>query len=298
MSLTAHAGLVVFVAALSVTPAKHAHAQAAPPSYRSNTYYAAHGAEIAALFAASAVLNAYADGGNAGADPSWFPGDLGRRAQRNERARALSDALVALTLALPTAFTLDDGSGARFVNSQLVYAETLSLNLWLNSVVKYVARRPRPLSYAPRPSDDRSDYYVSFYSSHASMAFSAATSGAYLFSEGASDPGSRLMLWGIEFMLAGATANLRVRAGKHYYSDVLVGAVVGTGLGFGVPSLHGARRRPEPAEFAAALLGLGVGVGLSQVIPFAADDADPELAWTYTPLLAPQALGLQAQRRF
>ena len=46
-------------------------------------------------------------------------------------------------------------------------------------------------------------------------------------------------MWGFELALAGATANLRTRAGRHFYSDVIVGAIVGAGVGFAVPRLHG-----------------------------------------------------------
>lgn len=295
----AHAGFVAFVLCSSaLLTAPHALAEAAPATYRSGAYYAAHGTQIAALLTSSALLASTTASLGPGADPTWFPGDLSLRAHRNATAATISDGLLVTTLAVPVAFTLDDSSSARFVNTELVYLETLSVNLWLNSVVKVLAHRPRPYSYgARREGDSRADLNISFYSGHSSSAFAAATSGAYLFSESAHDQGSRVMLWTLEFMLAGATANLRTRAGKHYYSDVAVGALVGTGIGVAVPLLHGGTRRPEPSEIAGALLGTALGVTLTQLIPLPVDEPGAQ-GFRYSPLLAPHVLGLQALRTF
>ncbi|HET9933852.1 MAG TPA: hypothetical protein VFQ35_24275, partial [Polyangiaceae bacterium] len=82
--------------------ATFSYAQAAPAKYRSHAYYAAHGAEIAALLAGSYLLDAHG-AQSPGADPTWFPGDFAFRAHRNDRANAVSDVLVAFTLTLPPA---------------------------------------------------------------------------------------------------------------------------------------------------------------------------------------------------
>jgi hypothetical protein len=70
-------------------------------------------------------------------------------------------------------------------------------------------------------------------------------------------------------MLAGATSNLRVRAGKHFYSDVLAGAAIGTGVGVLVPALHlqGQARPLLPAEWIAIGTAPLAGALLSQVLP-------------------------------
>ncbi|MGC4094805.1 MAG: phosphatase PAP2 family protein [Polyangiaceae bacterium] len=293
MSRRAHAGFVVL--ALWLGRAAPALAQAAPDHYRGGDYYAAHGTSVAALLAGSLLLSGVTRT-QPGADPSWFPGDTSLRGRHDPLAANVSDATLVTTLAMPVAFALDDGIGARFWNRQLVYGETLALNGWLNSVVKVLAQRPRPYVYgAGRANESPRDHYVSFYSGHSSTSFAAATAGAYLFAESSLDPGSRAALWGLEFMLASTTASLRTRAGKHYYSDVLVGAAVGTSFGVLVPLLHGAERRPEPIELGAAALGLGVGLTLSQLMRF---DSESLAAWNCAPLASPASVGLQAARAF
>jgi membrane-associated phospholipid phosphatase len=47
-----------------------------------------------------------------------------------------------------------------------------------------------------------------------------------------------LPLWLGAEALAATTAVLRVEAGKHFWSDVAVGALVGSAVGYLVPELH------------------------------------------------------------
>jgi membrane-associated phospholipid phosphatase len=184
-----------------------------------------------------------------------------------------SDALAAVTVLGPLALQLrsglDEAGGAR----ALVYGETIAANLALNGVTKALVGRPRPYSYntAARAEVERDprDARLSFYSGHASTTFAAAVSGAFLFSQSSDDPVARTAVWASSLMLAGATSNLRVRAGKHFYSDVLAGAAIGTGVGVLVPALHlQARARPLlPAEWIAIGTAPLAGALLSQVIP-------------------------------
>jgi membrane-associated phospholipid phosphatase len=274
--------------ALLIAAPSRAAAQAAPDSWRSDEYYIAHSATSVALFGASALARAVVPHDQPGADFVWFPGDLAVRANRSHQAASISDIALSLAVATPVAVQLGEGVGPRFANAVLVYSETMAENVFLNSIVKLAVRRPRPYSYQSRTpeqaEDDRSDAFVSFYSGHASTAFTAAVAGSYLFAESAPSGASRNVLWATEFALAGATANLRVRAGKHYYSDVIVGSLVGSGLGIVTPLLHGATYKPSSIEVASAAGGLAFGILVSQLIPLGeAPPAATTASWTILP---------------
>jgi membrane-associated phospholipid phosphatase len=171
-------------------------------------------------------------------------------------AAVASDALLGTTVALPVALDLIDtltsaGSGRErmrgFGGDILVLAETLSLNFLANQIVKYAVRRPRPLTYDPTMSAsvrDSADAGLSFYSEHASTAFAMATSYSYLFT--LRHRHSRLVLpvWLGTHLLAAATAVLRVEAGKHFWTDVIAGALAGSSVGILCTTLH---RRLEGA---------------------------------------------------
>jgi membrane-associated phospholipid phosphatase len=256
----------------SLVPGR-ASAQAAPERFRSGAYYGVHGGLTAAFLAGTLVARRTSTA-SPGGDPTWFPGDLCVRHYYSTAAAHLSDALLGLDMVIPAAAQVGLGVDERFLNASVVYAETLSANLVLNSFTKLVFRRPRPYSQRLRAlgrasSDD--DLNVSFYSGHSSMSFAAAVSGSYLFAEAAPSRASRYVMWGTELTLASAVAGLRVRAGKHYFSDVIVGGLVGAGLGVAVPVLHGADYVPEPAEFAVAGGGLAVGAALAALLPLSSE---------------------------
>jgi membrane-associated phospholipid phosphatase len=250
--------------------ASRASAQAAPERFRSGAYYGIHGG-LTATFLVGTLVARRVSTLSPGGDPTWFPGDIGVRSYHSVPAARLSDALLALDMVIPVAGQVGLGVDERFLNSSVVYAETLSLNLMLNAFTKVVFRRPRPYSQRVlalgRASNDDDDLNVSFYSGHSSMSFAAALSGSFLFAEATPSRGSRYAMWGAELTLASAVAGLRVRAGKHYFSDVIVGGVVGAGLGVAVPVLHGARYVPEPAEFAVAGGGLVLGAAVAALLP-------------------------------
>jgi hypothetical protein len=87
--------------------------------------------------------------------------------------------------------------------------------------------------------------------------------------------GYRALWWGAMMGGAAATAHLRVRAGKHFYSDVVVGALVGSAIGILVPRLHGSRYTPELAEVSAGGAGLALGALLPLLV--ASDQVPDEL---------------------
>jgi membrane-associated phospholipid phosphatase len=189
-------------------------------------------------------------------------------------AARLSDVLAGVTVLGPLALQLRGGFDEAGAARALVYGETIAANLALNGVTKALVARPRPYSYSDDPAAraevQRSprDAHLSFYSGHASTTFAAAVSGAYLFSQSSDDPLARTAVWASSLMLAGATSDLRVRAGKHFYSDVLAGAAIGAGVGVLVPALHGGPAHALlPSEWIAIGTAPLAGALLGEVIP-------------------------------
>jgi hypothetical protein len=191
-------------------------------------------------------------------------------------AAKLADGLLVTTVAVPAALMLggelDDGTRDRF----LIYAESISMNLVVNSLAKYLVQRPRPYTYNTDPRVEEveraqgKDSRLSFYSAHAAIGFGSAVTGSYIYGARTADANARAVVWGVELATAAATANLRVRAGKHFYSDVIIGSLVGAGIGFLVPALHadeGAMYTPSGREYAAMAAGVVVGVVGSQLLP-------------------------------
>ncbi len=139
-------------------------------------------------------------------------------------------------------------AGARsFGDDAGVYLEALAIDGAANEILKLAVRRPRPFTYgtaAPADARASSDAYVSFYSEHTSLAFTAAAAWATTFALRHGDsPGAVTLVALSAFALAGTTAALRVVAGKHFPTDVGVGALVGSAVGVATPLLHRRRTR-------------------------------------------------------
>ncbi len=82
------------------------------------------------------------------------------------------------------------------------------------------------------------DAYLSFYSGHTAAAFTAATFLSKVITDIHGDSIWTKLLWGSSLTLAAMTGYARVKAGKHYPTDVIAGAIAGFAIGYLVPSLH------------------------------------------------------------
>lgn len=183
-------------------------------------------------------------------------------------ARELSDAglfTLALTpFAVSAASTALDGRAVEhFGEDSLVSAQTLAVVALTTQILKNAVRRPRPLSYSERfdvVERHAAGARLSFPSGHTSLAFSGASVTAVLFAR--RYPGE----WGgvvasVGAYLVAATVGLfRILGAKHFVSDVLAGAALGTALGLIVPLLHREGRSPAALE-ASLRTPVAFGVG-------------------------------------
>jgi membrane-associated phospholipid phosphatase len=157
---------------------------------------------------------------------------------------------MAVGLLAPTLAGVKNGQWWRHA---LLFGEALALSMSVTEVVKFAVRRPRPYTHDERTGDIGDDF--SFFSGHA-----ATTAVVLFFAARALDLTYHIPLWGRLSLYLGAAAItatvsvLRVAAGKHYPTDVIVGALVGASIGFLVPELH---RQKRAAVSAAPLAGGG-----------------------------------------
>ncbi len=121
-------------------------------------------------------------------------------------------------------------------SNALVIVEATALAVTLDDVVKLLVARERPYVHfgvsselAPPDTGDN----LSFYSGHTNLAFAVAVASGTI----ASMRGYRLapVVWATSLPLAAVTGYLRIAADKHYLTDVLTGALIGSAVGFLVP---------------------------------------------------------------
>lgn len=122
-----------------------------------------------------------------------------------------------------------------------VVAEALAWNGAIQDIVRRAVRRPRPFLYTPGVYPDERDHAeagFSFYSGHTSFAFTLATSAAYTFTLRHPHSWWRWVVWPGLMAIASIEPVLRVYSGDHFPTDVIVGAVVGSGIGLFFPAVH------------------------------------------------------------
>jgi len=154
-----------------------------------------------------------------------------------------------------------------FLVDVAVMAEAVLLNGALNQIAKIAVVRPRPLLYErplDHPRQSEPDSYLSFYSAHTSSAFALGLAYAQTFAYRHPDSPYRFLVYAGAVLMGGVIGATRIAAGKHFPSDVLVGAAAGAAVGLAIPWLH---RNTERAQisFAATPYSLGVSLTIHQL---------------------------------
>ena len=127
----------------------------------------------------------------------------------------------------------------------MLVGETIAISSLINQVVKFSVGRKRPfverghLSYYSHRNDDN----LSFYSGHTSLAFAIVVAAGTIAHIRHYDV--EPYIWGIGLPLAAFVGYTRIAGEKHYFSDVLVGALIGSAIGFLVPWLHKHESDPQ-----------------------------------------------------
>lgn len=135
----------------------------------------------------------------------------------------------------------DDSLPSFFVDALLI-TEAATLSAFATQLTKIAVGRQRPYAHygggSQRPRDN-----TSFYSGHASLAFSLAVASGTI----ATMRGYRLApaIWGVGLATAATASYLRLAADKHYLTDTIAGAVLGSAFGFAIPYLF---HRPKDSE--------------------------------------------------
>ncbi len=192
-------------------------------------------------------------------DPSEVNGfDRGAIGNHRDAADVVSTVTVLLAMALPPIADLADvGATPVLVHDVGVFAETLLVNGALVEAAKYVVQRPLPRTYAGDPTlVGSAGGYRSFYSGHTSTAFAALVATAYTIRL---RYGEQVWPWFAVGAVGASVGIERVVAGRHFPSDVLVGAAMGTAVGLAVPWLH-ARWARTRITLAPAAAGHGLAV--------------------------------------
>lgn len=160
-------------------------------------------------------------------------------------AEIWSDGINALSFGACAAaiFSSYKEDGQVFKNA-VVFAEGVALTYGVTEVLKSAVGRNRPYTYNENYSTAyrlRKDPTSSFPSGHTSSTayncFFAASLIDYYYIDD-ENKWLRVINWGTAATIPIITGYLRTEAGKHFYTDIAGGYIIGAAIGLGVPMLH------------------------------------------------------------
>lgn len=186
--------------------------------------------------------------------------DKGAANNYSLEAGSASDLFKNGVFAAPLALFLSDQGRENAREIMMMYAEVLSFNSGLTYITKSSVARYRPYAYNPSVSFDiklGKSSRRSFYSGHVSHVASLSFFTANIFDDLYPDSKYKYAVWAGAIAAPAITAYLRVKAGSHFPTDVVVGYGIGALIGYFVPELHKITKHSD-VEIIGAEGGLGL----------------------------------------
>ncbi|WP_179375856.1 phosphatase PAP2 family protein [Winogradskyella wichelsiae] len=167
----------------------------------------------------------------------------------SDNARALSDIPFALSFAAPLVLLLDDEVNDHTAQVLGIYLESMATTGALYTITAGLANRSRPYVYDTDNSDFKrlsKNGQRSFYSGHVAATATATFFTAKAFQDFNPDSAGIPYVWAGAIVLPAAVGYLRLEAGEHFLTDVLLGYTLGALAGYYIPELH---KRKDDAKF-------------------------------------------------
>jgi len=155
-------------------------------------------------------------------------------------------AAVAFALIDPVLSGYREHSVQTGIADAFLYVEAISFTLATTNIVKMAVRRPRPIAYIdaeknkgdPNYANNSTDSALSFFSGHAATTATISATATYLAFVRSPHTARPWLTLGVGTALTTFVSIERVRAGRHFPTDVIAGAIAGASIGVLVPHIH------------------------------------------------------------
>jgi len=138
-----------------------------------------------------------------------------------------------------------DSPGHDLLVDGVVIAESAAVAGAISFLIKFAVQRPRPTQYTEGRYVGTVEHRLSFPSGHTTSTAAVTTAYATTFALRHPDSGWRWLVYGGAAVATLVTGYARVAGGFHFYTDVLAGIALGTGVGIALPLAM--RREPQSA---------------------------------------------------
>lgn len=198
--------------------------------------------------------------------------DRGVAGWNSESYKTASNVAVGISVAAPFVLSAletrrSDAPWSRFADDALIISRSILVSGAVQEGVRLLTQRPRPRLYGLEENDPAlvdHEEYLSFYSGHTTTAFAAGMSYATIYASRHPTESSRWMVYGGAVAVGTTVGILRIQAGSHFPTDVILGAVMGSAFGIAIPRLH---HRGEPPAVGFAVAPGGAYITYSKMLP-------------------------------
>jgi len=156
-------------------------------------------------------------------------------------AHKTSNILFGVALAASFATAIIGDEHAKPLVPIVIIASSGFLASGLTNTVKELVRRPRPYLYnssAPTVPFPSNNDQLSFWSGHTANTAALTFACASMVQRSDASAGAKTVTWIGAALAPAAMGYLRVRAGRHFPTDVLTGYAVGALIGLALPYFH------------------------------------------------------------
>jgi membrane-associated phospholipid phosphatase len=168
--------------------------------------------------------------------------DRGAIFNNSVAAAKASDGIIYASLGAPLLFLSFKETRKDFLKIATMTYGAAAFATGLSLLSKEIFLRKRPFVYradfVQDPSVNNTDLNVSFFSGHTATAAAVSFSVATIYHHYFPKSKWRYIVWSLAATLPAITGGLRVKSGKHFWTDVIAGYTLGAGIGVLVPVLH------------------------------------------------------------
>ena len=157
--------------------------------------------------------------------------------------RSVSNALVLTLMAAPLGLAIATPGSRQSWTVAAMYGEVLLVGNGLGELLNGVTNRTRPFVYnldpdIPEEAKREVEARRAFPSGHTTNSFAAAVFLSSVYAKLHPGSSARTWMWASSLTLAATTGYMRYQGGKHYPTDIISGAIIGSLVGWAVPKLH------------------------------------------------------------
>ena len=142
---------------------------------------------------------------------------------------------------LPFGLLINENERSNAGQISVLFVETMATTGALFTITAGLVEKSRPLVYNESLDPEQriqSDEQRSFFAGHTAATAAGTFFAAKVFNDFNPDSPLKPLVWGVAAAIPASVGYMRVKAGKHFLTDNIIGYAVGAASGILIPELH------------------------------------------------------------